>query len=218
MTRENFDRLFTVGSAAVLCGSHRTDVPPTPGSQRWGPSVCLRPDPQMAQTLAEMTDVAMEYAGPGHWPTGHSASSHFTVRVLDEFRTDLTPAHRDVIGYLGAIRRAAARSDDIWLRVSGVTLALGSVMAGAAPVDSCADTFAAALAEELGAAGRHEAVFDRPFWYCNLIHFTGPILAPGALVGWVGERRSLDLGLTSTRAELLDWSYDGAQMMPTVLG
>lgn len=105
------------------------------------------------------------------------------------------------------------------LRVTGLTLTRGSVMASAEPVDGAAAGFASALAEELGGAGWYEANVERTIWYTNLVHFAGPVTAPRALVGWVADRRRLDLDVTTCdRAELLDWGYDGGQMVPVRLG
>ncbi len=217
VSRSDFDRLFGEGRQAVLSGHHVAEVPAGRRSQRWGPSVCLRPDATTAARLASVTATAMQYAGPAHWPTGETTSSHFTVRVLDRFRDDLHPDHRDVVRYLTAIRAAAAGSGTARLRVTGLTLARGSVMAAAEPVGPGADAFAAALADELGEDGWYEAAYDRPFWYANLVHFAGPITSPGALVDWVAEHRELDIGVTDTRVELLDWQYDGRRMMPVHL-
>lgn len=219
MTSATFTRLFSEGSTEILAGRHSTDVPPMAPSERWGPSVCLRPEPELTEAFAALTEEAMEYAGPGHWPTGRPVSSHFTVRVLDRFRDDLHPAHPWTDERMGAVARAAGRTGPVRLRVTGLTLTRASVMASAEPIGSGADDFAAALAEELGPWGFYEASFDRSIWYSNLIHFTGPLAAPEALVQWVARRRALDLGVTEVpAAHLLDWKYDGCQMVPVSLG
>ncbi len=219
MTSAAFTRLFTEGSTKILAGRHSTDVPPSAPSERWGPSVCLRPGPKLCEAFAALTDEAMGSAGAGHWPTGRRVSAHFTVRVLDRFRDDLTPAHPWVEERLTAVRRAAARSGPVRLQLTGLTLTPASVMASAQPIGSGADDFAAALADELGPLGWYEVGFDRSIWYANLVHFTEAVAAPEALVDWVRQRRALDLGVIEVpAAEILDWRYDGQQMVPTPLG
>lgn len=212
-----FDRLFEQGSRAVLAGEHVVDAPPVLPGERWGPSVCLRPDERAAPALASLSEEAIGYAGQGHWPTGAARSSHFTVRVLDRYRGDLTPDDTMIRRQAAAMGRAAAAAGPVRLRVTGLTLTPASVMATADPVGRSAEVFAQALAEELGEHGWYEADFDRSIWYSNLVHFTGPLGAPRALVDWVGARRRHDLGEVDTRVELLHWEFDGRQMVPVVL-
>lgn len=79
-------------------------------------------------------------------------------------------------------------------------------MAGAA------DDFACGLAEELGADGWFEHEYDRDIWYATVVHFTGPIDDPAALVDWVATRRRLDLGVATVgEAELSMLRFDGRQ-------
>jgi hypothetical protein len=179
--------------------------------------MCLRPDDRAASTIASLTEQALRYAGRGHWPTGATRASHFTVRVLDHYRARVLPQDPVVERWTGAMRRAAKASGPPSLRVTGLTLTRGSVMASAEPDGPAADAFASALSTELGEDGWYEAGFDRSIWYANLIHFTGPVSAPRELVDWVGERRRMEPVEVSTRVELLDWRFDGQQMVPVVL-
>lgn len=218
MSAETFDRLFRDGSRAVLSGQHEVDVPPGPTGERWGPSVCLRPDPVSAATLDALTTEALQYAGQGHWPTGASRSSHFTVRVLDRFREDLTPETAATGPHLTAMRRAAGCAGPTRLRLTGLTLTPASVMAAAEPVGPGAAGFASALEAGLGEHGWFETGFDRAIWYANLVHFTGPIARPRELVDWVAGRRFRDLGVVEGRPELLDWTFEQGQMVPVLLG
>lgn len=218
MTAETFDRLFREGRRLVLEGRHRIDAPPAPPDERWGPSVCLRPDPVAAATLDRVTTEALRYAGHGHWPTGASRSSHFTVRVLDRYRDDLTADRESVGPLVAAMRRAAVASGPLRLRLTGLTLTPASVMAAAEPEDGGPAAFAAALAHELGEHGWFEADVDRTIWYANLVHFTGPIADREALVEWVADRRQVDLGAVEARPELLDWVFEEGQMVPVLLG
>jgi hypothetical protein len=180
--------------------------------------MCLRPDDRAASAMASLTEQALQYAGQGHWPTGATRSSHFTVRVLDDYRARLLPQDPDVERWTGAMHRAAKAAGPPRLRVTGLTLTRGSVMASAEPVGPAADAFAKSLSTELGEDGWYEAGFDRSIWYANLVHFTGPVAAPGELVDWVGERRRMEPVEVATRVELLDWRFDGRQMVPVLLG
>jgi hypothetical protein len=100
----------------------------------------------------------------------------------------------------------------------GLTLTPSGVMACAVPVDCAADRLANRLADELGADGYLEAGFDRNIWYATLLHFTGELLQPAALVEWVAERRRTDLGITlADRTHLMRFRYDGRQPVRVAL-
>lgn len=217
MSREIFDRLFAEGCRAVLAGDHLVDTPPRLPGERWGPSVCLRPNGQAAVVLESLTTEAMQYAGQGHWATGAVRSSHFTVRVLDRYRGELSRDDPAILRQAAAMRRAASVSGVVELRLTGLTLTPASVMARAEPVGSSAETFASTLAAELGEDGWYESGVDRSIWYSNLVHFTGPVAAPAALVAWVARLREADLPEVTTEVELLHWVFDGQQMLPVVL-
>ena len=217
MSTEIFDRLFAEGSRAVLAGDNVVDAPPRLPGERWGPSVCLRPDARAVTVLESLTAEAMQYAGQGHWPTGAARSSHFTVRVLDRYRGDRTRLDQTIVRQADAMRRAASASGPVRLRITGLTLTRASVMASAEPVGPSAKTFAGALDEELGEDGWYESDFDRSIWYANLVHFTGPVAEPAELVAWVASRREVDPVEVETETELLHWAFDGQQMLPVVL-
>ncbi|WP_018349545.1 hypothetical protein [Longispora albida] len=207
-----FDELFTLGSEAILAGTHETEAPP-PGGGRWGPSVCLRPDPGLAASLAAATDEALQYAGPGHWPTGNELAAHFTLRVIHG-PEPIDPARTERIGI--AMRKAAA--EPIRLAVTGLTLTPISIMAAAEPVGDTAALFKEALVEALGSDGEFEAGFNRSIWYANLVHFAGPIADPAGLVDWVAARREYPLGvLNPATVDYLGWDYTGTQCVPVVL-
>lgn len=83
-------------------------------------------------------------------------------------------------------------------------------MACAYPIGTAADDFAAAVADALGDDESFEAGFVRDIWYATVVHFTGPLADPSALVGWVAARRDLDLGETcSAEAEVVRWRHNG---------
>lgn len=205
-----FDRLFARGRDAVLSGTHVRDVPPVNGG-RWGMSVVLVPDAATTEALAGTTAEAITLAGDGHWPTGAPEAVHVTVRAIEPHRTAPPP------GGLAdrcaqALARAAAAAPPIGLTFTGLTLTPSGVMACASPTDDAADRFADRLAHELGPDGWFEAAFQRDIRYATLVHFTGDIRDPHALVRFVAERRHRPLGRTTIgTAELLRFRYDGRQ-------
>ena len=212
-----FDDLFDLGRQAVLTGTHQVDAPPTDDG-RWGISVVLRPDACSASGLAEATGELMGRAGWRHWPTGSMDSVHFTVRALEPHRVVVPASDERVARYRTAVRAAAARSRPVELHLRGLTITSSGVLACAKPVDAAADDFSAALREELGTDQWFEETFHRDIWYATLVHFTGPIANPEALVDLVARHRRTELGrVRFTRAELIRASYNGRQMVLVTL-
>ncbi|BCJ38495.1 hypothetical protein Athai_59980 [Actinocatenispora thailandica] len=217
MYADSFDRLFDRGREAVLAGSHYRDTPPVDGG-RWGISVVLLPDSDCAERLDATTAAALSVAGT-HWPTGARRSLHVTVRALEAHRSHLPDDDPGVARYRAAMRAAAAGCRPARLAFRGLTLTPSGVMACAFPVDAAADEFAVALGDALGPDGWFEADVTRDIWYATIVHFTGPIADPSALVDWVAARRDLDLGTAHcAQATLLRWCHTGTHLAPTPLG
>jgi hypothetical protein len=217
-----FDRLFAQAVPLIEPGLHERHSPPVEAGGRWPVSVVLRPDHACADRLERAMTQVEGLAGPGHLRTGLAGSVHFTVRVLERYREAVGEADEAVLRYAGAMSRAAAQVEAIELDLVGLTLAPGSVMVCAHPVDDHADTFMDLLKDELGGDAWREAGFTRDIWYANLVHFAADIASPAELIQWVAQRRGLDLGSTLIdTAELVRFRYeDGAQgrlMRPEVL-
>ncbi|MBU2666280.1 hypothetical protein KOI35_22515 [Actinoplanes bogorensis] len=218
MHRDRFDQLFDNGRTAVLSGQHQRDIPPYDGSERWGISVIFRPDDDAVARLDAVTRQAMAVAGPGHWPTGNERALHITVRALESHRTGVAPDDPAVARYGRALRRAAREARPARFGITGLTLTPGGVMACLRPDDDAADSFAARIADELGADAAYEAGFHRDIWYSTLVHFAGPLADPPALVDFVAAARSHHLGpVRSDAAEVIHWRYDGRQTVPEVI-
>jgi hypothetical protein len=215
-----FERLSVQGSAAVLDGGHRRDVPPGEGG-RWGLSAVALPDEDTAVLLDRWAGDLQELAGPGHWPTGARDSAHVTVRAVQPHRPGLSAADPFVARVAAAVRRAgAACGGPVVLRLRGVALTSACVMACLYPVDGAAGALAAAVRAELGPGdGWLEEEYGRTIWYCSLLHFTQEVKDPAGLVDWVDARRggnAHDVLATSLHAVTFD--YVGAQMVPRFLG
>jgi hypothetical protein len=104
----------------------------------------------------ERTMTAAEgYAGLGHFRTGTADSVHFTVRALELYRETLD--EEAVLRYAEALRRAAQHVGAIALDLVGLTLAPGSLMVCAHPVDSSAERLMGELQGELGDDAWREA-------------------------------------------------------------
>lgn len=213
---DTFDRLFRESRSAVLVGRHQCETAPVEGGPRFGLSVVLRPDDETAQRLQAVGAEAQTAAGGGHWPSGDADLVHFTVRTLETYRAAVPKDDVAVRRYVAALRRAGC--GPIRLRLAGLTLTSGGVMACAWPTDDAANGFAWALADELGADGWFEAGVRRDIWYAMVLHFGGPIRSPRRLVDWVTARRRLDLGETTmAEAALCQWVPDPRRPAPRVL-
>lgn len=179
---------------------------------RWGLSVAFVPDTQAMERISAVTAEAMRLAGPGHWPTGAVEAVHFTVRAIQEHRRAVPADDPLERRCRAALYRAAARSQPIRLRLSGLTLTPSGVMLCAFPEDYAARHFADRLGQELGTDGWFEAEFQRDIWYATLVHFTEEIRDPAGLVDWVAARRGLNLGEIAVKEpQLLRFRYNGRQ-------
>ena len=155
-----------------------------------------------------VTQEAAELAGPGHWQTGQLGSVHLTVRALEPRREHVPDDDPTVARYLSALHRATSRARwPVGFRVTGLTLTAGTVMACAEPLDSAADTFSDHVTHELGPDAWYETE-RRDIWYLNLLHFTGDIADPDALIEWVTDHRTTSLGTVHIEApELVRSEY-----------
>jgi hypothetical protein len=216
-----FDRLFAEAAPLIEQGRHVRDSSPVKGG-RWGASVVLRPDGMSAARLERAMVEVEGLAGPGHFRTGLAGSVHFTVRVLESYKKAGDEDEEATQRYAEAMSNAAEGVDGIDLDLVGLTLAPGSVMACAYPVDGSADRFADLLKDRLGHDGWREDGFTRKIWYTNILHFAADIAQPAALVEWVAQRRRLDLGRVKIEtAELVRFRYEDATqrrfMRPSML-
>lgn len=205
---KTFDRLFAEAAPMIRAGLHQRDSPPVDGG-RWPVSVVLRPDLAMAMRLAQTMTEAEGLVGPGHFRTGVADSVHFTVRALELYREAVGEEDEAVQRFARAMRRSARGVGPIELDLVGLTLAPGSVMACAYPVDDNADRFMDLLKGELGDDAWHEAGFARDIWYATILHFAADIAHPVELIEWVAQRRGLALGRTVIdTAELVRFRYE----------
>lgn len=190
-----FDELYESAAPLISSRNHQRDTPPVEGG-RWPISVVLRPpaDSELSHRLDELTQEAATLAGPGHWETGQTGSAHLTVRALETYRRFIDPAEPTVQRYRSAMDRAAAVVGPARIKVTGLTLTAGSVMASAVPLDAQADLFLDTLATELGPDAWFEHPNRRDIWYLNLLHFTTDIPSPQPLITWVKAHRSVPLG------------------------
>jgi hypothetical protein len=204
------------GRTAVLAGQEIYDQPPRAGLPRWGLSVILRPDTSAAQRLGSVTTELSSLAGGAHWPTGRLGSGHLTVRGLEPYRDLVAPDDLAVRRYAAAVTRAAARPARLTFAMTGLVLMPGGVLVAAEPVDNAPAELRAALEAELGAdAAFEDAGCRRNLWWSTLLHFAEPLADGAALVAWVEDRRTLDLGPFRARSlDLVRYDYDGACTKP----
>ncbi|WBQ06205.1 hypothetical protein [Kribbella sp. CA-293567] len=184
---------------------------------RWPVSVVLRPpvDGALSRTLDALTVEAAALAGAGHWQTGQAGSAHLTVRALEYYRPTVDPDEPVVKRYQAAIERAAAITGPARLKVTGLTLTSGTVMASAVALDDQATLLMSRLADELGDDGWHERDYGRNLWYVNLLHFTTDIPQPARLVDWIRSYRTTGFGeVTIDTIELVRFHHSPAGPRP----
>ena len=219
------DTIHQRGRDAVLAGRELLDVPPGPGSQRWGLSVDVFPDPEAEARLAALADGAAALAGPGQWRTGGIGSAHLTVTYLERGWREVGPDDPEVRRHAGHLRRAAAACGPLRWEVTGLVLADRGVLALCAPVDDAPAAFRSAILAELGGFGTEEAGYRRAVWWSTLLHFVAPVADRAGLVDWVEARSALSgpadlpqpLVLRGDRAAVVRYAFDGQRTSPTGL-
>jgi hypothetical protein len=212
------DAIHQRGRAAVLAGREILDLPPAPGSARWGLSLDVRPDPVAGRHPAALATEAAAHAGPGQWLTGGPGSAHLTVTYLERRWREVGPDDPDVRRYAELVRRLAAGTPPLRWQLTGLALADRGVLAVAEPVDAAPEEFRAAVLRELGGLGQEEAGYRRSTWWSTLVHFAAPVADREALVAWVDARQSLSaVPVTCTEAEIVRYEYDGARTAPVTL-
>jgi len=212
------DGIHQRGRAAVLAGQELLDVPPGPGSTRWGLSLDVRLDPAVEQHLDALATEASSHAGPGQWLTGARGSSHLTVTYLERAWREVDPGDEDVRRYAALATALAAGTPPLRWRITGLSLADRGVLAIAEPVDAGPGRFRAAVLEHLGGLGAEEAGYRGSTWWATLVHFAAPVADRAALVDWVDARLSLPPVLaTAERVEVVRYAYDGVRTAPVAL-
>jgi hypothetical protein len=215
------DSLHEQGRAALLAGRERLDVPPGDGTRRWGLSVLVRPQPELADRLDAITRQLVAMAGDGQWATGASDTAHLTLYSLEPHRPGLTLADRSAARYSSAMARAAAATPPATFAVTGLGLTPGGVIAACEPVDAGARRLRPALTAALG-GDVFEAAYRGDQWWMSLVHLAAPVRDTEALVEYVEARRDEPLGtLEARRLELVRYEHHdapaGARMVPVTL-
>jgi hypothetical protein len=216
---EQHDAFHERGRQALLAHEEIWERPPDSSSPRWGVSLLLRPDDATALRLAALAAQVSSVAGPVHWQTGGLGSAHLSVRVLEPYRDPVPIDDPLVRRYCATVSRAAAQSPSPQFALTGLLVGLGAVVVAAEPANSSAANLRAVVAAELDGDGGFEEDRDRgDRWWSTLLHLAGPLADGAALVDWVEDRRTLDLGLFQARSlDLVRYEYDGARTAPVVL-
>lgn len=215
------DSLHEQGRAALLAGRERLDVPPGDGTRRWGLSVLVRPQPELAERLDAITRELVAMAGDGQWATGASDTAHLTLYSLEPHRPGLTLADRSAARYAGAMARAASATPPATFAVTGLGLTPGGVIAACEPLDGGARRLRPALTAALG-GDVFEAAYRGDQWWMSLVHLAARVRDTEGLVEYVEARRDEPLGtLEARRLELVRYEHRdapaGARMVPVTL-
>jgi hypothetical protein len=213
------DTIHQRGRDAVLAGRELLDVPPGPGSARWGLSLDVFPDAEAGSRLAALADEAAAIAGPGQWQTGGVGSAHLTVTYLERTWREVGPDDPEVRRHAALLRSAAAAAGPLRWAVTGLVLADRGVLALCAPVDDAPGAFRSAVLGQLGGLGTEEAGYRRAVWWSTLLHFAAPVADRAGLVAWVEDRAALPepLPLRGDRAAVVRYAFDGRRTSPVEL-
>jgi len=106
------DTIHQRGRDAVLAGRELLDVPPGPGSTRWGLSLDVFPDAEGEARLAALADEAAALAGPGQWRTGGTGSAHLTVTYLERAWREVGADDPEVRRHAEHLRRLGLAAAD----------------------------------------------------------------------------------------------------------
>lgn len=216
------ESLHGQGCAALLGGRPRLDQPPADGSRRWGLSVLVRPQPELADRLDAATAALTALAGPGQWATGAAGTAHLTLYSLEPHRSGVTTADPAARRYAEAVCRAAdAVAVPASFAVTGLGLTPGGVIARCEPLDEGARALRPELTSALGGEV-FEAAYRGDQWWMSLLHLAAPVASPAALVEHVEARREQSLGVLAVhQLELVRYEHragpGGARMVPTTL-
>jgi hypothetical protein len=213
------DTIHQRGRDAVLAGRELLDVPPGPGSQRWGLSLDVFPDPEAGARLAALADQAAALAGPGQWLTGGTGSAHLTVTYLERTWREVVADDPEVRRHAAHLHRAAARTGPLRWQVTGLVLADRGVLAMCTPVDDAPGAFRSAILAGLGGLGAEEAGYRQAVWWSTLLHFAAPVADRAGLVDWVETQGTLPqpLLLRGDRAAVVRYAFDGQRNGPLEL-
>ncbi len=199
-----FDELFDRAVPVVLAGEHQQDTPPAEGG-RWPVTVVCVPPSGVRRRLEELMREAVRVAGPGHFLTGRTDTSHLTVRALEPYRDAAAPDDPITGEWVAALRRACDAPPALPFRLTGLTLTTVSVMAQCEPLDEEPWRFMRRLRDELGPLAWYEdAWMERNIWYANVLHFAAPLRDAAGLIDWVAAHREL---------EPIDFVVEAAQLV-----
>lgn len=175
---------------ALLAGAHQQERRPMDGG-RWPVSVVCVPDAQTREVLARVMDEALTYAGAGHFKTGSTDASHFTVRALELYREAASPDEPIADAWCAALDEVGGGSPPIRLRLTGVTLSVSGVMVQAEPIGDEPWGRMRRLRDVLGPlAWFEEQGHQRDIWYASVLHFAAPVADARGLIAWAEKHRS----------------------------
>ena len=184
-----FDRLFGDAVPALLAGTHRQDEAPVDGG-RWPVSVVGIPDEPARDALSGVMHEALVFTGPGHFETGRSDASHFTVRALEPYRDAASPKDPITDAWVASLEAVSRESPPIRLRLTGVTLSISGVMVQAEPIGDEPWELMRRLRAGLGPLAWFEDRWQRDIWYASVLHFAAPVRDAAGLIDWAKARRS----------------------------
>lgn len=188
-----YDRFWHNARGPLARGEVQPDPIPGEESNRWGVSVIMRLQGEVAERLTGVVAQLSQWTGPQHLRYQLS-NLHTTLGTIEFYREPVASDDEYVQQYEETLQKVAAQFPPIQINYRGLTANQMSVMAQGWPVDETLQqlrtTFHAQLQQEKHLAGPGV----RDLAHASLIVFAGPLLNPQGCVSFVEQQRQTNFG------------------------
>lgn len=197
--RRDYDNLWARCRSKLAQGLIEPDPASEETLKRWGVSVILRPEADVADTLSEVASELAVYTGRRQVVYDRS-NLHTTMRSV-EFNLGRVDDER-ICAYGEVLRELAKSYDPLRINYRGLTATATGVLAQGWPADESLQELRRDFRRRLahrGLAGGPEETKLRLTAHASLTVFAGPLLNPLSLVRYVKDNRDTEYGTATYR-------------------